>query len=231
MSREWRAARESSSRESSPATTWTGWATARRSFAAIQEKAPDADLHAVRVFPRELKTSVRALVAAVDWAAERGIRLVNMSLGTLREEHRERLAAAVDRLGAAGGLVVAAAEARGRKWWPGSLPAAVGVVVDASLARECVEVRDAGQARALIAASPYPRPIPGVPAGEKPERDQLCRCQRHGHACAGAGRARGAAGRGGRGHELAGGGGAGGGGGQGVVGRAQGVRERRARLG
>ena len=63
--------------------------------------------------------------------------------------------------------MVAAAEARGRKWWPGSLPAAVGVVVDASLARECVEVRDAGQARALIAASPYPRPIPGVP----PERN------------------------------------------------------------
>lgn len=136
-------------------------------FAAVQEKAPDADLHAVRVFPRELKTSVRALVAAVDWAAEGGIRLVNMSLGTLREEHRERLAAAVDRLGAAGGVVVAAAEDRGRKWWPGSLPAAVGVVVDASLARECVEVRSAGPAGALIAASPYPRPIPGVP----PERN------------------------------------------------------------
>ena len=137
-------------------------------FAAVQEKAPGAELHAVRVFRDELKTSVRALVAAVDWAAERGARLVNMSLGTVREEHRHVLAAAVERLGAAGGLVVAAAEADGRRWWPGSLPAVVGVVADASLPRECVEVRgDQGQARFLIAASPYPRPIPGVP----PERN------------------------------------------------------------
>ena len=41
-------------------------------FAAIQEKAPGADLFAVRVFEDRLRTSVRALVAAVDWAAERG---------------------------------------------------------------------------------------------------------------------------------------------------------------
>ena len=137
-------------------------------FAAVQEKAPGAELHAVRVFRDELKTSVRALVAAVDWAAERGARLVNMSLGTVREEHRHVLAAAVERLGAAGGLVVAAAEADGRRWWPGSLPAVVGVVADASLPRECVEVRGGkGQTRFLIAASPYPRPIPGVP----PERN------------------------------------------------------------
>ncbi len=137
-------------------------------FAAVQEKAPGAELYAVRVFSDGLKTSVRALVAAIDWAAERGIRLVNMSLGTLREEHRQVLAAAVDRLAASGGLVVAAAEAEGRKWWPGSLSKAVGVVMDASLSRQCVDVRSSdGQGRSLIAASPYPRPIPGVP----PERN------------------------------------------------------------
>ncbi|MYI65685.1 MAG: S8 family serine peptidase, partial [Gemmatimonadetes bacterium] len=42
-------------------------------FAAIQEKAPGAELYAVRVFTDRLKTSARALVAAIDWAAERRV--------------------------------------------------------------------------------------------------------------------------------------------------------------
>ena len=137
-------------------------------FAAVQEKAPDAEILAARVFAAGLKTSIRALVAAIDWAADRGTQLVNMSLGTLREEHGDVLAAAVSRLGAGGGLVVAAAEADGRPWWPGSLPTVVGVVADPEIARQCVEVRGGeGQARTLVAASPYPRSIPGVP----PERN------------------------------------------------------------
>ncbi len=131
-------------------------------FAAIQEKAPAADLYAVRVFDDRLRTSVRALVAAIGWAAERGVRVVNLSLGTLREEHAGMLAEAVERLVEAGGVVVAAAEADGRRWWPGSLAAAVGVVMDEDLPRDCVEVRGEG-GHEVVAASPYPRPIPGVP--------------------------------------------------------------------
>ncbi|MDE2875834.1 MAG: S8 family serine peptidase [Gemmatimonadota bacterium] len=127
-------------------------------FAAIQEKAPEAEIYAVRVFDDRLRTSVRALVAAIDWASERGIQAVNLSLGTVREEHAGMLEEAVGRLAEAGGVVVAAAEADGRRWWPGSLPGAVGVVVDEDLPRDCVEVRDG-----VVAASPYPRPIPGVP--------------------------------------------------------------------
>ena len=139
-------------------------------FAAIQEKAPGADIFAVRVFEDRLRTSVRALVAAIDWAAERGVHVVNLSLGTLREEHAEVLDAAAARLAAAGGVVVAAAEADGQRWWPGSLPSAVGVVMDADCPRECVEVRGGvggveggGGCAWVVAASPYPRPIPGVP--------------------------------------------------------------------
>ena len=132
-------------------------------FAAIQEKAPGADIFAVRVFEDRLRTSSRALVAAIDWAAANGIRVVNLSLGTLREEHAEALAGAVGRLADAGGVVVAAAEADGQRWWPGSLPSAVGVVVDADCLRGCVEVRAAADGDVVVAASPYPRPIPGVP--------------------------------------------------------------------
>ena len=127
-------------------------------FAAIQEKAPAAEIFAVRVFGDRLKTSVRALVAAIDWAAERRVCVVNLSLGTLREEHAAMLEAAVDRLGAAGGVVVAAETAGGQRWWPGSLPRAVGVVMDEELPRGCVAVGGG-----VVVAAPYPRPIPGVP--------------------------------------------------------------------
>ena len=132
-------------------------------FAAIQEKAPGAAIFAVRVFEDRLRTSARALVAAIDWAAERRMRVVNLSLGTLREEHAEPLGAALARLADAGGVVVAAAEADGRRWWPGSLPSAVGVVMDPDCPRGCVAVRREGGREVVVAASPYPRPIPGVP--------------------------------------------------------------------
>ena len=138
-------------------------------FAAIQEKAPGAEIFAVRVFEDRLRTSARALVAAIDWAAARKMRVVNLSLGTLREEHAGPLGGAVERLARAGGVVVAAAEADGRRWWPGSLPSTVGVVMDVAVPRESVEVRGAGSDEDgeergwLVAASPYPRPIPGVP--------------------------------------------------------------------
>lgn len=133
-------------------------------FAAIQEKAPAAQIFALRVFTDRLRTSVRALVAAIDWAAEREVRVVNLSLGTLREEHAPMLEAAVDRLAAAGGVVVAAATADGQRWWPGSLPKALGVVTDERCPRGCVEVRgEEGGRSEVVAAAPYPRPIPGVP--------------------------------------------------------------------
>lgn len=132
-------------------------------FAAVQEKAPQAELYAVRVFRRQLATSVRALVAAVDWAAEQQVGLVNMSLGTPREGHADQLAAALRGLASAGGVVVAAVHSEGQRWWPGSLPAAVGVRTDPDCPRGCVEVRGDRDGRRFVAASPYPRPIPGVP--------------------------------------------------------------------
>ena len=92
------------------------------------------------------------------------MRVVNLSLGTLREEHAASLEAAVQRLGAAGGVVVAAETAEGQRWWPGSLPRALGVVMDEDCPRGCVEVRKgAGGGAGVVAAAPYPRPIPGVP--------------------------------------------------------------------
>lgn len=134
--------------------------------AAIHEKAPAAELWAVKVFERELATNVATLVRAIDWATERSIRLVNLSLGTRNKLREPELAPAIERAVAAGTIVVSAHAHDDRLWYPGSMPGVVGVVAAAGQPRTEVAVVDLPRGAALQ-ASPYPRPIPGVP----PERN------------------------------------------------------------
>ncbi len=138
--------------------------------AAIREKAPQATLVPVKVFDRELRATAEALVAAIDWAVEAGVDIINLSLGTANPAHQRRLGEAVVRAARAGIALVAAAEQDGTRWLPGSLPLAIGVTLDWTLPREeaAVEVTVEGVRRCLrLRASGYPRPIPGVP----PERN------------------------------------------------------------
>jgi hypothetical protein len=133
--------------------------------AAIQEKAPDVELHIVKVFHETLSTNLGALVTALEYVAERGIRIVNLSLGTANPEHIPRLQAAIDRLRASGAILVSAAREGERLWYPGSLSGAVGVTLDPSCPRGRVRVMAWDEV--LAAASGFARPIPGVP----PERN------------------------------------------------------------
>lgn len=134
--------------------------------AAIHEKAPRAELYAVKVFHTELATTVSNLVRAIDWATERDIRVVNLSLGTPNDFRRDELAPAIERAVAAGTLVVSAFEMDGHRWYPGAMEGVVGVVMDAGQERSGVTV-ETREGRLVVRASPYPRPIPGVP----PERN------------------------------------------------------------
>ncbi len=130
--------------------------------AAIQEKAPGARVHVVRVFHDELATSARTLARAIDWAGERDCRVANLSLGTPRQSRIEVLQPAVDRAVERGTLVIAAYSHEGQLQLPGSLPGALGVCLDWDLSRHEIRIgrRDG---RRVLYASGYPRPIPGVP--------------------------------------------------------------------
>lgn len=130
--------------------------------AAIHEKAPGAEIHVVRVFHESLSTSVEALLAALDWAVDRGVRLVNLSLGTANPKNAPALQAAATRARGAGTLVVAASMDGSRIWYPGSLEGAVGVMLDWSCPREAIRLTRT-ETQLLASASGYPRPIPGVP--------------------------------------------------------------------
>jgi hypothetical protein len=118
--------------------------------AAIREKAPAADLFAVKVFDRRLAVSIEAILRALQWCREERMDAINLSLGTANEEHRAPLLAAI----AENGVVVSAAALL-----PGSLPGVVAVAADENCPRG--EFRREG---GVFLASPYPRPIPGVPA-------------------------------------------------------------------
>ena len=130
--------------------------------AAIHEKAPEAHLWAVKVFDRQLATTVRTLVRAIDWATARGLRLINLSLGTPHAFRASELAPAVERAIEAGSIIVSAHRFEDQLWYPGSMKGVVGVVIDVGQPRDSVRVTDV-DGRELVMAAPYPRPIPGVP--------------------------------------------------------------------
>jgi subtilisin family serine protease len=129
--------------------------------AAIKEKAPEAELYAVKVFDRVLSTSIMTLVAAIDWAASAGIQLANLSLGTARLEHEGALRAAIERAGERGLTIVAARDDAGVRWLPGSLPGVVPVQLDWSCPRDAYRVVDIG-GTSVFRGSGFARPIDGV---------------------------------------------------------------------
>ena len=135
--------------------------------AAIREKAPGAELIAVRVFDLELATSAEVLAKAIVWSAERGARLANLSLGTPNPARESVLHAAVEKAVSLGTIVVSAHEIGGAPGFPGSLRGVVGVRLDSALARDEVVVQVGDDGAVLWGASGLPRPIPGVP----PERN------------------------------------------------------------
>ena len=132
--------------------------------AVIVEKAPGVDLVAVRVFDRTLATSADVLARGISWAANRGARLINLSLGTSNAGRAAVLGAAVEEAVAAGAIVVSAYEADGVVWLPGSLPNTVGVIQCSTCDRHDLAMTPSRTpGRLVFGASVYPRPIDGVP--------------------------------------------------------------------
>jgi Subtilase family len=116
---------------------------------AIREKAPDAEIYAVKVFDTRLSANIDVILRALEWCIAHQMDLINLSLGTANQAHRERF----ERTLAPGSRVVSAAHLL-----PGSLPNVIGVAPDEDCPRDEYRYRDG-----VYYASPYPRSIPGVP--------------------------------------------------------------------
>jgi hypothetical protein len=129
-------------------------------MAAIQEKVPNAEYFAVKLFGNRLRTSSVQLMQAIEWAIDRGVSIVNLSLGTPNFEYCSEMQVLVHRAQAAGVLLVAARNAgRTHPVLPGSLDGVISVDVDWMLPRDRFRVADG-----VFFASGFPRSLPGVPA-------------------------------------------------------------------
>lgn len=130
--------------------------------ALIHQRAPQAQLFAVKVFQYALVTNLATLLFAIDWCLDNDIDLINLSLGTTNREHRPAFETALARVQATGKAMVSAAEINGVAALPGSLPGVVAVLADSAKepGEYAIETRDA---RPIITACPWAREIPNVP--------------------------------------------------------------------
>jgi subtilisin family serine protease len=135
--------------------------------AAIREKAPDAEIFAIKVFDRELAATGRALAAACEQALAFKAHIVNMSLGTQNRDHEAALERAVHLLAQQGAVVVAAGEQDGVRWLPGAIAGVWAVTLDWRVPRDACRLERLDAQGARFSASGYPRPIPDV----SPERN------------------------------------------------------------
>jgi hypothetical protein len=131
--------------------------------AVIREKAPDAEVFAVKIFHESLAARIGPLMQAIEWSVRNGMDLINLSLGTSNAEHEDALRDVVARATARHCRVVAAGEDAGVRWLPGAIEGVIAVKLDWDCPRdECRTFTDA-DGRVIYRASGYPRPIPGVP--------------------------------------------------------------------
>ena len=129
---------------------------------AIREKAPDAELYAVKVFDRALTTNIETIIKAIDWCVAHGMDIINLSLGTNNEDHRRVIEQAVARATEKGLALVAAREMLDRTSLPGCLPSVIGVMADWESPRDHYAVTHVSDEPVFI-TSAFPRDIPGVP--------------------------------------------------------------------
>lgn len=131
-------------------------------MAAIQEKAPEAECLAVKLFHDSLRTTSPALLTAIEWAIGNRADVINLSLGTLNFEYESRIRTLVESAIDRGIVLVAARQSGDRPCLPGSLPGVVGVSLDWECPRTCYRSAEVF-GRRFYYASGYPRSLPGMP--------------------------------------------------------------------
>jgi hypothetical protein len=126
----------------------------------LKFKAPEAALFAVKVFTERLVTSIEILEAALRWAIEQKMQVVNLSLGTANPEHRARMARIASQARRAGTLIAASSPPEVTDMLPAALDGVFGVAAS----DECAwsEYRYVAEAPIQFRAHPSPRPLPGL---------------------------------------------------------------------
>lgn len=135
--------------------------------AAIREKAPRAEVYAVKIFHESLSARIGPLVQAIEWSLRHGMDMINLSLGTSNPEHEEVLKGWVTQAVRRQCRIVSAGANAGVRWLPGAIGGVIPVELDSECPRGEYRTRVAADGRVIYRACGFPRPIPGLP----PERN------------------------------------------------------------
>ena len=100
----------------------------------LRAKAPQVELYAVKIFSDHLATSFPVLEAALHWAIEQRIKIINLSLGLINPDHRASLMEIVMRIQEANLVLVAASPPDRSDVLPATLPGVIGVAGDETCA-------------------------------------------------------------------------------------------------
>ncbi|WP_329367389.1 S8 family serine peptidase [Streptomyces sp. NBC_00669] len=126
----------------------------------IRSLAPECELTSVRILGSGLRGSGEALVRALEWAVERRFAVVNVSLSTRREEHKERLHDLADAAYFAGVTLVSAAHNSPVDSYPWRFPSVLSVGAHAEPDPEYVEANPDPPvdlfARGVAVEAPWP---------------------------------------------------------------------------
>jgi subtilisin family serine protease len=126
----------------------------------IRGRVPAAHLYAMKIFRRELRVSLPVLEAALKWAVDSDLRIIHLSLGTVRGESGQLLSDLCRNACEKGLIIVAAATSLSEQIYPATLETVIGVTWD----RRCSEsdlVFFPGSSIEFGACG-HPRPLPGM---------------------------------------------------------------------
>lgn len=124
-------------------------------------KAPHSEVYAVRIFQQELKTEMSCLLAALEWAISREIKIIHLSLGLEGEENRRLLEPLCQTAIDNNLILVASARARDDQVYPAALDSVIGVHWEKSCSED--QFIYYADSPIEIGACGYPRPLPGRP--------------------------------------------------------------------
>jgi len=129
----------------------------------IRERAPQARIHALKIFHDTLQAPASLLIAALQWAIDGNMKLIHLSLGIEREKggEGERLAELCRSAYERNLVVIAAARSPQDLVYPSSLDTVIGVYWD----RSCDPAGLIYHADNPIefGACGFPRELPGMP--------------------------------------------------------------------
>ena len=93
----------------------------------IRKLAPEAELYGILIFDESLTTDGQSLVAAIAWAIEEGMDVVNLSLGTIDPASKRPLAEICRKAVAANLILVGSQHNEGLESYPAELADVIGV--------------------------------------------------------------------------------------------------------